>query len=124
MVRLGIPQGFAIHDVQGMWNHLQNPYIRPQWTYITDVDQIESLLIQWQYLHYTQANNTPLSRPSWTSQHDPTNLTPSEINTIISETLDSDDTLSPTTKALLQQIKSNRLPMMPKPMYHITTDKF
>ena len=53
IVRLGVPQGFDLNDTQGMWDYLQQPYVEPSWTYITDPKTTETILLQWQRHHYT-----------------------------------------------------------------------
>ena len=45
IIRLGIPRGFDVVDTQGMWDHLQQRYVTPKWTYIIDEKTIDSLLI-------------------------------------------------------------------------------
>ena len=32
VVRLGIPRGFSINDIEGIWGLLQQPNITPEWT--------------------------------------------------------------------------------------------
>lgn len=39
-----------------------------QWIRITDKQLLEDMLIQWQVLRYTQANNTPFSDNFWTNE--------------------------------------------------------
>ena len=46
IVRLGIPQCFDMTDTQEMWDHIQQPYITPEWMYITDAKMIDALLVQ------------------------------------------------------------------------------
>lgn len=71
-----------------------------------------------------QANDTTLAQPSWTNPKDPTTTKQEEIKAILHNTLDTKDSLSPVSKALLHQIKNNILPTMPMQMHHITTEKF
>ena len=53
IVRLGIPRGFSTSDIKRMWDYLQQPNINPEWTYVTDIALIESILVEWKYLHYS-----------------------------------------------------------------------
>ena len=101
LVILDISRGFAVIDTLAMWDYLQQPYITPEWTYITDDKTIDSLLVKWKYLHYTQANDTPLAQPSWSTPKDLASTTPEEIKKILHDTLDSEEHLSPASKALL-----------------------
>ena len=103
---------------------VEQPYVVPTWTYITDPKQIETVLVQWQKHHYTQANSTPLANPNWAASKDPTTINQQEVDEILRETLDDDQTLSPASAALLQEIKNNIIPTMPLQKSTINVEKF
>ena len=59
-----------IYSVRNIWDRVQ---LRggediEHWVRITDKSMLEDMLIQWQILHYTQANNTPFSDQFWTKE--------------------------------------------------------
>ena len=122
--RLGIPQGFDLHDTKGMWDYLQQPYVKPSWRYITDPTKIETILIKWQQHHYTQSNDTPLANPTWANQKDLTNISPQEVTAILNDNLEQDKELDPEAVVILQQIKENLIPTIPPHLSTITTSKF
>ena len=124
VVCLGIPQNFDLNDTQGMWDFLQQPYANPTWRYLTDPDLIEKILIKWQRLHYTQAVDTPLAKPSWSNKRDPTTITRREIQQILHDTIDHDHGHEPATNSLLHHLKTNIIPPMPELFSSITVDKF
>lgn len=124
VVRLGIPQGFSHDDIAGMWTFLQQPYVEPTWTYITDPKQIESILVKWQIHHYNQDNSSPLAGSNWSESKDPTTVTPQEVDEILRETIDNDQSLSPASLDLLREIKNNIIPTMPPQKSAITVEKF
>ena len=71
-----------IYCVQQMWNKIQikggadiNNWIR-----ITDKAVIEEILIQWQVLHFTQANDTPFTSEFWVEELQKDHVSESIIN--------------------------------------------
>ena len=59
-----------IYSVHNIWNRIQilgGEDIK-KWIRVTDKQVLEHMLIQWQVLHYTQANNTPFSDKFWTDE--------------------------------------------------------
>ena len=70
-----------IYCVQQIWNRIQikggtdiNSWIR-----VTDKVTIEEMLIQWQVLHFTQANNTPFTSEFWVNELKKDNVSKSII---------------------------------------------
>ena len=59
-----------IYSVKNIWDRIQicGGEDIEQWVRVTDQKILEDMLIQWQVLHYTQANNTPFSNEYWTSE--------------------------------------------------------
>lgn len=69
-----------------------------EWVPITLKEDMERLLISFQKLHFQQAQNTPLATPEWIDR-----LKHSSTQDILSA-LNNDDTLTPPTKALVEEI--------------------
>ena len=59
-----------IYSVKNIWDRIQIKGGEDinQWIKITHKTMLEDMLIQWQILHYTQANNTPFSDEFWTDE--------------------------------------------------------
>lgn len=97
-----------------MWSYLQQPYVEPSWTYITDPKAIKVILLKWQQHHYTQANSTLFANPAWLNPKDPTTISQQEVMTILQDTLDQDHQLNSAIVALFHKIKNNIIPTMPQ----------
>ena len=71
-----------IYCVQQMWNRIQiqGGADIDKWVRITDKAVIEEILIQWQVLHFTQANNTPFTTTFWTEELKKKHISESIIN--------------------------------------------
>ena len=59
-----------IYSVNNIWKRIQllGGEDIEKWVRVTDKNILENMLIQWQVLHYTQANNTPFSDKFWTDE--------------------------------------------------------
>ena len=59
-----------IYSVKNIWDRIQIKVGEDieQWIRITEKNVLEDMLIKWQILHYTQANNTPFSGQFWTDE--------------------------------------------------------
>ena len=57
-------------SVQNIWDRIQvcGGADIEQWIRVTDKNILQDMLIQWQVLNYTQANNTPFSNQYWTDE--------------------------------------------------------
>ena len=120
--RLGIPQGFENSSTQEIWDYLQTPGVQPKWRYITDEEEIESRLVEWQILHYSQAKETPLTTKEWDRKLNPAVLTDNAVNEILKNGLEGDH-IHMSTKAIFNEISDNLLPPMPNEKCQVTGTK-
>ena len=58
---------FNVYDINQMWEKIQKNYGHDikNWDRITERQQMEQLILQWQRKHFEQANKTPLAQKSW-----------------------------------------------------------
>jgi len=122
--RLGIPVGYENRSTKDIWDLLQTPYVKTEFSYVTDPEAIEKRLVEWQYLHYMQASETPLADPYWYDKLNPCNITDSDVQDILHGSVTSDPTLHPSSKCFFQEISENIIQEMPTSLSDITTDKF
>ena len=56
-----------IYDISTMWTRIQKNYGKDirRWRRVTDRTLVEKLLIEWQNMHFLQANETPFTSPEW-----------------------------------------------------------
>ena len=59
-------------SVENMWKIIvpKNGKNIKSWDRITDRETVESMLLEWQQLHFLQANETPLATPEWKTRLD------------------------------------------------------
>jgi len=122
--RLGIPRGFENKSTKEIWDFLQTPYVDPDFIYITDPKEIESRLIEWQYLHYMQASETPLADKYWYDKLNPNNITDIDIRDILEGKILDDPAMHSSSKCFFQEITSNIIPSMPDSIAKVSVDKF
>ena len=122
--RLGIPVGFEEATTQEIWDFLQQPNVNPQWTFITDQQDIQQRLINWQQLHYSQAADTPFATKTWYDRINPIDLPDEAILEILHGKHKNDPSLHIESKKLLESISSHIIPQMPKAETEITVNKF
>jgi len=122
--RLGIPVGYEHRSTKDIWNFLQTPYVHPDFVYITDPDEIEKRLVEWQYLHYMQASETPLADAYWYKKLNPNDLTDADIQQVLNGKMNEDPTIHASSKCFFQEISENIIPDIPTSLSDITTSKF
>jgi len=122
--RLGIPVGYENRSTKEMWDLLQTPYLNIDFVYITDPNEIERILVEWQYLHYMQASETPLADSYWYDKLNPCNLTDTDVHEILHGKVASDPTLHPSSKCFFQEISKSIIPEMPTSLSDITSETF
>ena len=72
----------------------------------------------------SQANDTSLAQDPYNTLLNPHNIKPERPFQQIQTLLDDNNTLSPATQSLLNEIITNTIPMMPSQMVEITTEHF
>ena len=122
--RLGIPVGYENRSTKEIWDFLQTPYVQTEFSYITDPDAIEKRLVEWQYLHYMQASETPLADAYWYDKLNPCSITDDDVQDILNGAVTNDPTLHPSSKCFFQEISDNVIPDMPPSLSDITSTKF
>jgi len=65
--RLGLPAGFENRSTKDIWDYLSDSTREKEtdWVFITDSEEIEERLFEWQKLHFGQAQSTPLASKEW-----------------------------------------------------------
>ena len=106
-----------IYSVQNIWDRIQprGGEDIASWIRVTDKNQMEDMLIQWQILHYTQANNTPFSNEFWTNELEKDKVS----DRIIEGNFDPPADLPWEAKEILAHMK--RSPQIEKEIDHHTT---
>ena len=60
-------EGFDHHNIDIIWNRIlpKNGNDIVNWERVTEKNLVQSMLLQWQRKHFTQANETPLASTQW-----------------------------------------------------------
>ena len=67
-----IPDSFDHYDVHNMWNVIypHNGKDINEWERVTEKNEVERIMVNWQKQHFMQANETPLAAISWKDKFD------------------------------------------------------
>jgi len=122
--RLGIPRGFETQSTAAIWHYLSDPSSKPSYIYITDPQQIERRLLEWQYLHYGQAKETPLASKEWRDLLDPNKLSDLEMDEIMKGKFFQDSNLPVESKSFLAHMIRDVQPEMSSEKVQITQKIF
>jgi len=122
--RLGIPVGYEHRSTKEIWTYLSDHNNQPTWTFITDKEEIDKRIWEWQYLHYSQAGETPLASPVWRDKLDPVVKSDSEMNEVMQGDIFEQSDLPAEAKTFLKHLTSNIQPEMSKADTSITKLKF
>ena len=122
--RLGIPKGFENKSTEAIWDYLSSPSSKPTFIYINDPDEIEKRLIEWQYCHYGQAKETPLSSVTWHEKLDPLQKSNEEMDEVMTGDIFKESDLPDESKDFLRHMTSNVQPEMNAKDYEISESTF
>jgi len=122
--RLGIPKGYENKSTEAIWDYLSSPGSKPTFTYINDPDEIEKRLIEWQYCHYGQAKETPLSTMTWHEKLDPLQKSNEEMDEVMTGDIFEESDLPDESKDFLRHMTSNVQPEMNAKDYEISESTF
>jgi len=122
--RLGIPKGFEDKPIKDIWEYLSDPKVKPSYTYIVDPKEIERKLLEWQYFHYGQAQETPLASKEWHQNLNPNDLSDAEMEKIMQGQLFQESDLPKESKSFLSHMVKNAQPEMNEDQVKITTSVF
>ena len=115
---LGVPTRLAKASTEQIWSYIQqtpeSELKQIEWDYTEDQQTIATRLIEWNMLHFNQACDTPLAAPIWAEKLDPTQRSDDELEEILTSTLLEGAGLNVEAKCLLEIIKENINPLMPK----------
>jgi len=122
--RLGIPAGMENSTTKEIWDYLSNHNNKPDWVFITDPKEIEHRLWEWQFFHYSQAQETPLASSEWQTLLDPLQKTDLEMDNIMSGDIFSNSNLPQEAKSFLKHMTSKIQPPMSPAEVEITKEKY
>ena len=122
--RLGIPVGMEKASTEEIWRYLSDHTNTPTWTFLTDPDEIDRRLWEWQYYHYNQADETPMATSQWHSILDPQDKTDAEIEEIMNGTIFSESDLPKEAKLFFQHLTSKIQPPLDPSKIEINKEVF
>jgi len=124
--KLGLPAHLITAPTHAIWKYLQNtPSLEVQWEYITDLDEIEKRLIEWNDLHFKQADETAFGNEHWKEMLDPEKFSDEKVQEELNKVLrDNDGHMSIPARELLKEINSHVCTTMQPSQYKITCKQF
>jgi len=84
---LGIPASKIGQSAQAIWNHLQKHPNDKDFEYITNQEEIETYLIEWNNIHFAQADETPIAGDTWKKILDVKEISDQEFHKFVKDTL-------------------------------------
>ena len=97
------PRNFDHHKIEFIWERIEydNGEDVNNWERITDQKQVQSMLLEWQRCHFTQANETPFATQEWREK-----LKNEEVQEqILDGTFEADSSLPLEARELLNEMK-------------------